>query len=61
MFLGQAGAHRFYLRRPTSGFILLVASVLSFGLIRAAWVMLEAFLIPGTIRKYNNELITMLT
>ena len=61
-FLTVLGAHRFYLRRTASAVIMLLLSLTVLGLaITIPWVVLDAFLIPGMTRKYNNELINMLT
>ncbi len=70
-FVGMLGAHRFYLAAPGTGaailILTLVATFLSFVLvgfvlllIPSIWVLVDAFLIPGMVRNYNNELITQL-
>ena len=70
-FLGSFGAHRFYAGRTGSGIAQLVITLLSMlmtfvligyaGLfVVALWVLVDAFLIPGMIRDYNNQLIASL-
>lgn len=70
-FLGSFGAHRFYAGRIASGVVQLIVTLLSmlltFVLIGYAglfviglWVLLDALLIPGMIRDYNNRLIASL-
>ncbi|WP_084697885.1 TM2 domain-containing protein [Muricoccus aerilatus] len=70
-FLGSFGAHRFYAGRTGSGIAQLVITLLSMlmtfvligyaGLfVVALWVLVDAFLIPGMIRGYNNQLIASL-
>jgi TM2 domain-containing membrane protein YozV len=66
-FFGGIGAHRFYLGRTNSAIgmvVLLVASfILSFFFIGVfgyiallIWVIVDAFLIPGIAREYNQTL-----
>ena len=70
-FLGMFGAHRFYLAAPGTGAAILILTLLSLLLsivlvglvllvIPLIWVFVDAFLIPGMVRHYNNELITRL-
>lgn len=70
-FLGSFGAHRFYAGRIGSGVaqlvITLFSMLLTFVLVGYAglfliglWVLVDAFLIPGMIRGYNNQLIASL-
>lgn len=70
-FFGGLGGHRFYLKQTGTAIamlvIFLVSIPLSFvviGLIGFAvvyvWVLVDAFLIPGMTRDYNNKLITNL-
>ena len=67
-FLGYVGAHRFYLGRPLSGFIMLALSGLtllvtfvSFGLLGFLWVIvaiwwfIDALLIPGLAGRSNSR------
>lgn len=66
-FLGYVGAHRFYLGRPLSGFIMLalsgfvlLLSVVSFGLLSflwgivILWWLIDALLIPGIVANRNR-------
>jgi len=68
-FLGYVGAHRFYLGRPLSGFIMLALSAVvllltfvSFGflsflwLIVAIWWFIDALLIPGMAASHNSRI-----
>jgi TM2 domain-containing membrane protein YozV len=52
-FLGLFSAHRFYLDRPGSAILQIVLNCLLVGLI---WVLIDAFLIPGMIRKREDDL-----
>lgn len=67
-FLGYVGAHRFYLGRPLSGFIMLLLSgvtlllafasfwLLSFlWVIVAVWWVIDALLIPGIAARRNSR------
>jgi len=71
-FLGWFGLHRMYLGRIGSGIVMLVLQRLSWlthfiliGYIGFAilglWWLIDAFLIPGMTRSYNNRLIDELT
>ena len=68
-FLGYVGAHRFYLGRPLSGFILLALSAVvllltfvSFGFLSFLWVVvaiwwfIDALLIPGMAASRNSRI-----
>lgn len=68
-FLGYVGAHRFYLGRPLSGFIMLALSgalllitLVSFGVlsflwaIMGLWWLIDALLIPGMIAGRNSRI-----
>ena len=68
VFLGYVGAHRFYLGRPLSAFIMLtlsavtlVLSFVSFGLLSFLWVVvalwwiIDALLIPGMASGHNSR------
>ena len=68
-FLGYIGAHRFYLGRPISGFLMLalsaitlVLSLVSFGFLAFLWVvvglwwLIDALLIPGIVAGRNTRI-----
>ena len=56
-FLGAFGAHNFYLNRKGVAITQLVLSLTVIGLaITVFWVLVDAFLIPGWIRRANNNL-----
>jgi len=66
-FLGGFGGHRFYLGQTGSAVALLILSILSWltilvgvgiaGLIVVGiWVLVDAFLIPGLVREFNQRL-----
>jgi TM2 domain-containing membrane protein YozV len=70
-FLGWFGLHRFYLGRAGSGFAMLLLQGLSwithFILIRfvgfailGTWWLIDALLIPGMTRSYNERVIAEL-
>lgn len=70
-FLGMFGAHRLYMGRIGSGVALLLISVFSFLLmvvligfvtifISFIWWLIDAFLIPGMVRDWNNRLVDAL-
>jgi TM2 domain-containing membrane protein YozV len=70
-FLGMLGVHRFYLGASGTGTAILVLTVVSILLslaviglvllvIPLVWWCVDAFLIPGMARNYNNDLITRL-
>lgn len=71
-FLGWFGVHRMYLGSWVSGLIMLalngISAVLVFFLVGylgyallALWLFLDLFLIPGMVRRRNDELIGRLT
>ena len=68
-FLGYVGAHRFYLGRPVSGFVMLALSavtllvtLVSFGLLGFLWALvglwwlIDALLIPGIASGSNRRI-----
>lgn len=68
-FLGYVGAHRFYLGRPLSGFVMLALSavtllltVVSFGVLGFLWFvvglwwLIDALLIPGIAARRNADI-----
>jgi len=68
-FLGYIGAHRFYLGKPLSGFIMLMLSAatlvvtfLSFGILSFLWFvvglwwLVDALLIPGMAAGSNTRI-----
>lgn len=68
---GGLGAHRFYLRKTGTATLILLMTLGSFVLmvvavgfltimIPAIWVLIDAFLIPGLTREYNNRLASQL-
>jgi TM2 domain-containing membrane protein YozV len=70
-FFGGFGAHRFYLKKNKTAAILLLATIVGavtsmFGVglfILGAvgiWVLVDAFLIPGWSREFNNQIIDQL-
>ena len=71
-FLGFFGVHRMYLGRVGSGIAMLVLHGLSwltywiligwfgFGIL-GLWWLIDALLIPGMTREYNNRLVDQLT
>ena len=60
-FLGWFGAHNFYLGRKGVGIaqVLLTISVIGW-FITFVWVVVDAFLIPGWVRRDNNLLLMQL-
>jgi TM2 domain-containing membrane protein YozV len=60
-FLGWFGAHNFYLGRKGVGIaqVLLTISVIGW-FITLFWVLVDAFLIPGWVRRENNLLLMQL-
>lgn len=54
-FLGMFGAHRFYLGRPGTAFLMILAWLV-FVLPGFIWWIVDAFLIPGMIKRDNNVL-----
>src|SRR5579875_3678933 len=70
-FLGYLGLHRFYLKRTGSAIVMLLIFLVSVPLTMALigwiglgiiglWWLIDALLIPGIARDYNNRLITTL-
>jgi TM2 domain-containing membrane protein YozV len=56
-FLGLFGAHNFYLERTGVAVAQLILSLTLVGmLITIIWVIVDAFLIPGWVRRQNNLL-----
>ena len=56
-FLGMFGAHRFYLGQTGTAIVMLLLTITLFGaIISGIWCLIDAFLIPGKIRDYNNKL-----
>jgi TM2 domain-containing membrane protein YozV len=68
-FLGYLGAHRFYLGRPLSGFVMLALSAVtlllsfvSFGILGFLWFvvglwwLVDALLIPGLAADRNSRI-----
>jgi TM2 domain-containing membrane protein YozV len=56
-FLGLFGAHNFYLGRTGVAVAQLILSLILVGLvITFVWVIVDAFLIPGWVRRQNNLL-----
>lgn len=65
-FLGLAGAHRFYLGQKRTGFVMLALFVVGmltvaigigsvFVAIVAVWALVDAFLIPGMVKKHRDD------
>jgi len=60
-FVGIFGGHNFYLERTGVAIAQLILSVTLIGMvITVFWVLVDAFLIPGWIRRQNNLLATQL-
>lgn len=70
-FFGSLGGHRFYLKRTASAVTMLLIFLISIPLsfvsigvvgfvIVGVWALVDAFLIPGMARDYNNRLISSL-
>lgn len=53
VFLGGFGAHHFYLRRPGTGVLFLLFSWTGITYF-IAWI--EAFFMPGRVRRFNQEM-----
>lgn len=71
-FFGGIGGHRFYLKQTGTAVAMLLIFLVSiplsfvfvglFGfLVIGIWALVDAFLIPGLARDYNNQLITSLS
>lgn len=60
-FLGLFGAHNFYLGRIGVAVTQLILSLIVVGMIITVfWVLVDAFLIPGWVRRQNNLLAAQL-
>jgi TM2 domain-containing membrane protein YozV len=60
-FLGLFGGHNFYLGRTGVAVTQLILSLILIGMvITIFWVLVDAFLIPGWVRRQNNLLATQL-
>jgi len=70
-FLGWAAVHRFYLGRTTSALVMVILHGLSWLLVLVLigyvglgifwlWWAIDALLLPGMTREYNNRLIDRL-
>jgi TM2 domain-containing membrane protein YozV len=60
-FLGLFGAHNFYLGRTGIAVTQLILSLILVGMIITVfWVLVDAFLIPGWVRRQNNLLAAQL-
>jgi TM2 domain-containing membrane protein YozV len=60
-FLGLFGAHNFYLGRTGVAVTQLILSLILVGMIITVfWVLVDAFLIPGWVRRQNNLLAAQL-
>ena len=60
-FLGLFGGHNFYLKRIGVAVTQLVLSITVVGLlVTVVWVLIDAFLIPGWVRRQNNLLAVQL-
>ncbi len=60
-FLGLFGGHNFYLGRTGVAVTQLILSLIFVGMIITIfWVLVDAFLIPGWVRRQNNLLATQL-
>jgi TM2 domain-containing membrane protein YozV len=56
-FLGLLGAHNFYLKRTGVAVAQLILSITLVGaVVTLVWVIVDAFLIPGWVRRQNNLL-----
>jgi TM2 domain-containing membrane protein YozV len=60
-FLGLFGGHNFYLGRTGVAVTQLILSLILIGMvITIFWVLVDAFLIPGWVRRQNNLLAAQL-
>ena len=58
-FLGYFGAHNFYLKRTGIAVAQLILTLTIVGVvITFFWHLVDAFLIPGAVRRENNRLLT---
>ena len=61
-FLGLLGIHRFYLGQKGTAIAQLILTITVIGIIVSSiWALVDAFLIPGMLRKKNDELMKNLT
>lgn len=51
-FLDLLGAHRFYLGRPGSAVLQIIACLLAVGVL---WVLVDIFLIPGMVARQTGQ------
>lgn len=51
-FLGVLSIHRFYLGRPKTAILQIILNCIVIGLL---WTLADAFLIPGLVRAYNDN------
>jgi TM2 domain-containing membrane protein YozV len=57
-FLGWVGAHNFYLGRTAIAVVQLILTLSIVGLaIIVFWHLVDAFLIPGAVRRENNRML----
>jgi TM2 domain-containing membrane protein YozV len=60
-FLGIFGGHNFYLKRTGVAIAQLILSLTLVGMIiTVVWALVDAFLIPGWVRRQNNLLAAQL-
>jgi TM2 domain-containing membrane protein YozV len=58
-FVGYFGAHNFYLKRTGIAVAQLILTLTLVGLLIVVfWHLVDAFLIPGAVRRENNRLLT---
>ena len=56
-FVGLFGGHNFYLKRTGVAVAQLILTITVIGLVVSIiWVLVDAFLIPGWVRRENNQL-----
>ena len=61
-FFGMLGGHRFYAGQTGTAIAQLILTVTIVGMIvSGVWVLIDAFLIPGMLRKKNDEIMQMLS
>lgn len=61
-FFGMFGGHRFYAGQTGTAIAQLILTITVVGMIvSGVWVLIDAFLIPGMLRKKNDELMQMLS
>ena len=59
LFVGLVGAHRFYLGRTTSGFLMILSNLTLIG--GFIWVFVDLFLLSGMVRARREEIRDRLT